>query len=168
MHIVKLAGHAWITWILYCRCSELGAISNKLFHVHPAMVGAFAGSALHSGNLLTGSGERTWYDIELLEYLRLHRKNNPRMAIDSFTQTMAELHSRNGEPSHPRDTVRKQLGRTLNEYENVMFQRERTVCDIAEGPSLIDCCPACTGAHRERGDIPGHSLRREGTDFKLA
>ena len=117
------------------------------------MTGSVAGSAVLGSNLLEGSyeRERTWYDVEVLEYLRLQRKNYARMAIDSFTQTMEELHRRNGQPFPPRDTVRRQLGRTLEEYENILFINNSEVRDTVEGTSLIDCCPACTGMPKEEG-----------------
>lgn len=117
------------------------------------MVGAFPGSAVHAYDLLQSSPDRepVWFDLALLEYARVDRKNNARVAISSFTQNICELHQSAGEPMQHAETVRKQFGKTLEEYETILYLRDEKVSKIAEGDSLIACCAACSGLGISKG-----------------
>ena len=138
-----------------CRCSAACTSGSKLFHADPLMVGAFPGSAVHAHDLLQNLPDRepVWFDLALLEYARVDRKNNARVAITSFTQTICELHQSSGEPMQHAETVRKQFGKTLEEYETILYMRDERVSKLAEGDSLIACCAACSGLRESVGMI---------------
>ena len=118
------------------------------------MVGAFGGSAVQAQDLQSGGidRDRSWYDVSLLDFLRSLRKNNARMAIDSLTRTVVELQSQQSQPLPPFDTVRKQLGKTLEEYENVIFKADAELTEkLDPGRSLLDDCAACGGMPKQEG-----------------
>lgn len=47
------------------------------------------------------------------------------------------------------DTVRKQLGKTLEEYENFQFTAKRELEKEIEDNSLLGCCLACSKGMRQ-------------------
>jgi len=68
--------------------------------------------------------------------------------MDSTTKGIFEMHRLNGgEEMTKQDTVRKQLTKTLEEYENHLFLRLMEVRRIAENPEgpggCLQACPAC-------------------------
>jgi hypothetical protein len=84
------------------------------FHVDPLLLGAFPGSAVQASDLLKSQTGRApvWFDISLLDMLRLLRSNNPRVAIDSFAHTMFQLQNLRRHLSFKsEDSTRQQLGK---------------------------------------------------------
>lgn len=128
-----------------------------MFHINPLQAGAFPGTPVHGMNLTTGasSSERVWFGILLLDHLLLSRKNNARITIESTTKTIFEHHKMSGgESLIQEDTVRKLLGKTLEEYENIRTKLLLEVLDVAEDPAApggrIRACPACAGLTGKR------------------
>ena len=123
-----------------CRCQ------GRSFHVDPILAGAFPGTPVYAVDLTQGesSSERTWFKLDFLENLRLMRKNSPRLSITSQVQTMFEMHLKTrGRTLPSKETLSKNLHKTLEEYENLKFQEAQGLQDVAQPPSLLCNCPAC-------------------------
>jgi hypothetical protein len=118
------------------------------FHVKPLMVGAFPGSAVQACDLLLSQEGRqpVWFDVDLLDMVRLQRSSNPRIATDSFVHTLYQKQNLRGHQTFfSEESTRKQLGKAVDEYENVLFMVEKGVREVGEGDSLMACCPSCVG-----------------------
>jgi hypothetical protein len=99
-----------------------------------------------SGKLLQANRAPVWSDLDLLDTVRLLRLNNPRIAIDSLVQTLYQKQNLRGHTAFfSEDSTRKQLGKAVDEYENVLFIVEAGVRKVTEGDSLVACCPSCVG-----------------------
>ena len=114
------------------------------------LAAAFPGTPVHARDLTSGtsSSERTWFSIDLLQFLLFLRKNNPRITIESTAKTIFEMHRRNsGEQILQEDTLRKLLAKTLDEYENAVVSQLLTVLEVSEEPQgpggCVRACPAC-------------------------
>jgi hypothetical protein len=123
---------------------------GKLYHVDAMLAAAFPGTPVHARDLTSGtsSSERTWFSIELLQFLLYLRKNNPRFTVESTAKTIFEMHRRNdGEELLQEDTLRKLLAKTLDEYENAVIQQRIAVLAVSEEPQgpggCVRACPAC-------------------------
>lgn len=96
--------------------------------------------------------KRTWFDNDLLEFLSALRLASPQLSDEALAQTIFSLYSRSfTDPYVPaedcplrQDTVRKTLGRTLDEFDNVQFMISRELESLIEDNSLLGCCMACS------------------------
>lgn len=124
------------------RCPE-----KTLFHLIPEMVGAFGSSPVLSTNLTIASQtrDRRWFDLDLLETLSTLHQESARLSVEAMTAALFKVHAkRQGYCLPSQSTVRKQLGKALEEYENVKFQQEQEINSRVEEPSLLGCCPCCS------------------------
>jgi hypothetical protein len=144
-------GYVSKAWKLEQACDSQALLCRRRsYHIDAMLVGAFPGTPVHATDLTSGnnSSDRTWVCIDLLDHLLLTRKNNPRIAMDSTTKTIFEMHKRNnGTTLIQEDTVRKLLGKTLDEYELVRLKQCLEVLAVAEEPQAaggcLQACPAC-------------------------
>lgn len=79
--------------------------------------------------------------------------------METFTRSVMELQRQSGETAPSEDTLRKQLQKTLEEYENILYMGDEQVRKISEGDQgcLIDGCLACSGMTEQAGALIGSS-----------
>ena len=130
-----------------CRCPERPA-----FHADPLLCGAFPGSPVHAVDLLSGrlDRQRIWFAVELLDLLASLRKHNAHIATDGFTTALFEIHMKGCNASlASRDVARRQLGKAIEEYEVLQYNKERRISDICQDHNPVGCCPGCSTDSRQ-------------------
>ena len=85
-----------------------------------------------------------WFDVALLDFVRLHRAENARVAMDGLVHTLFQLQNLRGHLCFAsEESTKRQLGRAADEYENVMSMVDMKVRKVTERDSLVACCPSC-------------------------
>jgi hypothetical protein len=107
-----------------CRCSQAPQLEgSKNLHANPLLCSAFPAKMAMQLDQDWGTRVPVWFDQALLSFLHSLRKHNSRVAIDSMTAALFEQHIKNGCGAlASKDTVRKQLGKALAEYETMLFK----------------------------------------------
>lgn len=102
---------------------------------------------MHAVDLLSGNSDRQrlWFTVELLDLLASLRKHNAHIATDGFTTALFEVHMKGCSANlASKEVARRQLGKAIEEYEVLLYNKEQRISDICQDPNPIGCCPGCS------------------------
>jgi len=87
-----------------------------------------------------------WFDLDLLEMVHLLRLNNPRITMDSLVHALYQKQNLRGHTAFSsEESTRRQLGKAVEEFGNILFLVSEKIRKVSEEDSLIACCPSCIG-----------------------